>query len=265
MSADVLDELVRAAEASCGRLGVSPERLGAFLIDRGIAAGGETRTDLVLACACLDGVPAALAYFERHLLQPVGARLARADGTQIADEVVGRLRETLCIRAPGRAPRLAAYSGRGDLRGWLEVVATREAHKVRRREVRGHDDAEILASRPDDDDLVLRQMNTQLRAELAIAFRDALGCATPRSRLLLRQRYLDGLTFDEIAALHGVHRITAMRWMARTEKELLREIQRALVDRLGLATHEVADLVEDARSRLDLSLRGLLASERGAP
>ena len=255
-------QLVEAADAAFGKLGVSAERLASLLADRELT---DARPDLVLACACLDGVPAALAYFEEHLLKPVDVRLARAHGTQIADEVVGRLRETLYIAAPGRTARLASYSGRGDLRGWLEVVATREAHKVRRRESHGHDDADILDSLPDDDDLELRQMKTQHRAELALAFREALDRATPRSRLLLRQRYLDGLTLDAIAGLHGVHRITAMRWMARTEKDLLREIQRALVDRLHLATREVADLVEDARSRLDLSLRGLLASEGGVP
>jgi RNA polymerase sigma-70 factor (ECF subfamily) len=255
-------ELVAAAEATYGRLGVSAERFTAFLATREVS---QARPDLVLACACLDGTPPALAYFEEHLLAPVGARLARVHGSQIAEEVIGRLRETLYVAAPGRAARLASYAGRGDLRGWLEVVAVREAHKVRRREVRGHDnDADILDSLPDDDDLELRQMKAQHRAELALAFREALERATPRSRLLLRQRYLDGLTLDEIAGLHNVHRITVMRWMARTEKELLCEIQRALTARLGLATREVADLVEDARSRLDLSLRGLLA-DGGVP
>ncbi|HEY1811181.1 MAG TPA: sigma-70 family RNA polymerase sigma factor [Kofleriaceae bacterium] len=249
-------ELVDAAEATYGRLGVTVERFAAFLATRELS---QARPDLVLACACLDRAPRALAYFEEHLLAPVGARLARVHGSQVADEVVGRLRETLYLAAPGREARLASYAGRGDLRGWLEVVAVREAHKVRRREVRGHDDADILESLPDDDDLELRQMKTQHRAELALAFREALDRATPRSRLLLRQRYLDGLTFDEIAGLHNVHRITVMRWMAHTEKDLLLEIQRALSARLGLATREVADLVEDARSRLDLSLRGLLA------
>jgi hypothetical protein len=82
----------------------------------------------------------------------------------------------------------------------------------------------------------------------------------PRERLLLRQRYLDSLTLDEVAALHGVHRITVMRWLARIEKALMRDIRKNLVARLGLETAEVENLVDDARSRLDISLRGLLGA-----
>ena len=81
---------------------------------------------------------------------------------------------------------------------------------------------------------------------------------TPRERLILRQRYIDQLNLDEVGALHGVHRITVMRWLARIEKTLLREIRRSLMARLRLAESEVEHLVDDARSRLDLSLRGLL-------
>jgi RNA polymerase sigma-70 factor (ECF subfamily) len=253
----VVDVLARA-EAAWPGVGVDITRFEAFVAERD--AGDSLRTDLVLACACLDGQPAALALFEERLLAPVAARLSRAGlGSAVADETISRLRASLFVADPGTQPKLAAYSGRGDLRGWLEVVATREAYKVARKAPANGDD-HILASLPDDDDLELRHIKEQHRAELGRAFSEALATLPPRERLLLRQRYLDGLTFDEVAALHGVHRITVMRWFARIEKTLLRDIRTNLVGRLGLETAEVEHLVDDARSRLDISLRGLLAS-----
>jgi RNA polymerase sigma-70 factor (ECF subfamily) len=260
-----IDDLLARAREQWPGIEITAARLGELLAERGIVPEASTRPDLALACACLDGSPKALAQFEERMLAPVTARLARTNGRQVADDVTSRLRELLFAGAAGGAPRLASYSGRGDLRGWLEVVASREVHKLRGRDVPLPDDDHILASLPDDDDLELRQIKAQHRAELSRAFREVLASLPTRSRLLLRQRYLDGLTFDDVAALHGVHRITVMRWMARIEKSLLREIQRVLVERLRLAHSEVAHLVDDARSRLDLSLRGLLESQRRVP
>jgi RNA polymerase sigma-70 factor, ECF subfamily len=258
MTADAVDALVAQARELWPEITVSGERFARFLADRG-ESEPACRVDLVLACACLDGDPAALALFEERLLAPVVQRLARSGlGTGVADEVTSRLRETLFVGAPGGAPRLASYSGRGELRGWLEVVATREAYKVARKEPSGSDDDQILASLPDDDDLELRHMKAQHRSELGRAFSEALAGLAARERLILRQRYLDQLTLDEVGAVHGVHRITVMRWLARIEKTLLREIRRSLMARLKLAESEVEYLVDDARSRLDLSLRGLL-------
>ncbi len=236
---------------------VASERFAEFVRER-VSSLAEVRADLVLACACLDGLPSALAVFEEQLLAPVVSRLSRTGlGSSTAEEAIGRLRATLFVADLGSKPRLATYSGRGDLRGWLEVVATREAYKVARREPPAGDD-QILASLPDDDDLELRHIKTQHRSELKRAFVEALAALPRRERLVLRQRYLDGLTFDEVAGLHNVHRITVMRWFGRIEKSLLLEIRRLLMVRLRLDASEVAHLVEDARSRFDLSLHGLL-------
>lgn len=257
MSDHIDTAIARAADVWPG-LAIDSERLARFVAGR---AHDDIRPDVVLACACIDGQPTALALFEERLLAPVAARLRAKLGVGVADETIGRLREALFVGTAGGPPKLATYSGRGDLRGWLEVVATREAHKVAQRDHTPGDD-QILASLPDDDDLELRHIRAQHRAELGRAFAEALASLPARERLLLRQRYLDGLTFDELAPLHGVHRVTVMRWFARIEKTLLREIRRVLTQRLGLATEEVDHLVDDARSRLELSLRGLLLSRR---
>jgi RNA polymerase sigma-70 factor (ECF subfamily) len=253
----VEDALARAT-ARWPQLRVTEERLGAFAASCGVDAASDIRPDLVLACACLDGQPAAIAIFEAELMAPVASKLARLGiSSAAADEAISRLRALLYVAEPGGRPKLAAYSGRGDLRGWLEVVARREAYKLALREPASGDD-HILESLSGDDDLELRHIKSQHRAELRRAFADALAQLSTRDRLILRQRYLDRLTFDEVAALQGVHRLTVMRWLGRIEKELLHAIRRLLIERLRLAASEVDQLVDDARSTLDLSLNGLL-------
>jgi RNA polymerase sigma-70 factor (ECF subfamily) len=269
MMADVeigsgIQQALADAAARWPHVKLAPERFAEFVSARS-ASATELRADLVLACACLAGQADAIAIFDSELLAPVGARIARSGiGVDAAEEVMGRLRASLFVCEPGSRPKLASYTGRGELRGWLEVVATRESYKVLRKvPPRGDDD--ILASLPDDDDLEMRHIKTQHRDELGRAFADALAGLPRRDRLLLRQRYLDRLTFDEVAALHAAHRITAMRWFARIEKALLLEIRRLLMTRLCLGASEVAHLVDDARSRFELSLHGLLGSKVTAP
>jgi RNA polymerase sigma-70 factor (ECF subfamily) len=187
--------------------------------------GGERQPDLVLACACLDGDSRAIGLFEREILAPVAARLAGAGmGSGVAEEAIGRLREALFVAPEGGRPKLAAYSGRGALRGWFEVIATRELYKISRSEPQALSDDHILALLPADDDLELRHIKAQHRAELKSAFGEALGGLSFHERLILRQRYLDGLTLDEVGAVQGIHRITVMRQLAKIERKRLLEI-----------------------------------------
>ena len=79
-------------------------------------------TDLWLACGCARGDPASLRVFDQRYLSKVPALIRRADADgQLAQEVAQELREKLLVPEAGRA-RIADYSGRGDLLGWLRIV-----------------------------------------------------------------------------------------------------------------------------------------------
>jgi RNA polymerase sigma-70 factor (ECF subfamily) len=88
--------------------------------------------DFYLACACVDHLPGALELFERTHLQPlINALERRHHSRPLAEEVVQELRTRLLV---GPQPQLASYSGRGSLKGWLKVSATREALALQRRQ-----------------------------------------------------------------------------------------------------------------------------------
>ena len=128
----VHDAASRAAHPSIDRNAIDEQRFAAELGRRlGEGATPEAlaavhAADVYLAIACCDGDPAAVAILERDFLREVdfAARKVRAAPDQ-ADEVRGHLRRVLFVAEPGRRAGLSDFAGRGDLRGYIRVIATR--------------------------------------------------------------------------------------------------------------------------------------------
>jgi RNA polymerase sigma-70 factor (ECF subfamily) len=213
--------------------------------------------DLYLACAIEQGDAAALRAFESYLTQ-IDIAIAHLDGgSALADDVRTAVRER--VLAHGGKGKLAEYRGRGDLRGWLRVVAVREALQLlraRRRE----------APMPDDlaDKLVVgaAAMTSDEQRAYKQAFATALGELTPRERNLLRQHYLHGATVDDLGALYGVHRATPARWIAQIRETLLRRTRQLVGAALRLTGTELDSAMDKLASHVDYSLRHTLSYER---
>src|SRR5438270_7708306 len=95
----------------------------------------EHQADIELARACASGDPGAIERFDAELASCVDRAVRKIGGDRGAvDEVTQRLRERLLVGTPERAARITEYTGRGPLRAWLRVVATRELLDMRRRE-----------------------------------------------------------------------------------------------------------------------------------
>jgi RNA polymerase sigma-70 factor (ECF subfamily) len=113
-----------------------------------------------------------------------------------------------------------------------------------------------IAARSCNPDITVLGM--QLGSEFEAAFRSAFATLAPRDRNLLRYQVLDRLGIDRIAALHGVHRATAARWVAHARKALIEGIRCRLQDRLGVDRKELDSTLRQLASRIDLSLRWML-------
>jgi len=221
--------------------------------------------DLYLAAACAVGDEAAIRALTegyRAALAPPLRRLGLAPDE--VDDVLLELWASLLIQRPGGRPRIADYRGRGELRAWLITVALRTAYRVV--EPRGRQaalDEGHLAGLPDDGaDPELDYVKRRYGDELRQAVHAALAALPRRDRTLLRRHHLDGLTVDDLAALHQVHRATAARWLVNARDATLRHVQRALRERLGVSEPELASLWRVLRSQLDVSLERALADTR---
>jgi RNA polymerase sigma-70 factor (ECF subfamily) len=223
--------------------------------------GTPEEDEVALAKACAKGDPQALATFDRLYLADVPAGLAhmKLDRAMI-DDVVQEVRAKLLVGADGAPPRILEYAGQGKLRGLCQVMAARAALTRLRGNKRtiSDDGVDALATAADDPELAF--LKAHYRDAFKTAFTDAAGELDARDRNLLRLHHLGGVTLDQLAAMYGVHRATAVRWLADVRKRLLAGTRTRLRATLSVSADELDSIMELIGSRLEASVRRLLDS-----
>jgi RNA polymerase sigma-70 factor, ECF subfamily len=221
--------------------------------------------DLYLALACLRGDGAALAAFEAHCLDSVDGALGRLSAAgDVITEVKQRLRRSLLV-ADGQPPAIAQFSGRGNLRAWVRVIAVREALALMRQARKDSplEDALLAQRLMPADDPELSYLKNVYRQEFKSAFAASMAALGDRARTLLRQQLIDGLSIDELGALYHVHRATAARWLESARRQLVEDTLAALRSRLQVQPDELDSILRLIRSQLDVSVGGLAVRKRG--
>jgi RNA polymerase sigma-70 factor (ECF subfamily) len=210
-----------------------------------------------LAEACARGDAAALATLERAYLAPSRAGLAHMRlPAAVLDDVMQATREKLLTGDP---PRLLGYAGQGKLRGLIQVVAARTALDHVRGQQRFTPDDAVAELAALDDDPELAYLKAHYRDAWKTAFTDAAGALEARDRNLLRLHHLSGVTLDALAAMYGVHRATAVRWLADARAKLLSGTRTRLGAALAVSEAELDSIIGLIDSRLDASVARLLA------
>lgn len=231
------------------------------------AIGALRAEDLYLACACLRGDPAAVRAFQKSLYPLIAAALRRMDaGFPYIEDVQQVVYQRVFMGTDDHPPRISQYAGRGSFRNWIRVMAVRLAQNLMRAQRRerglGDGDQDLAASLELDDGAELKQLKHLYRQEFNDAFREALAALESRDRNLLRLRVLEGMTTEQIAALHHVHRMTVSRWFSAIQTRLLKSTRRRLADRIGATAEDVISLVRLLQSQLDISIRRYLSPAR---
>ncbi|HSS01203.1 MAG TPA: helix-turn-helix domain-containing protein [Kofleriaceae bacterium] len=263
-----------AGLAAWPEIDVAPERFGGELArrigsptsaDAAVAAVAAIRgADVYLAIACCDGGEGAIARIDDVLareLKHVALKLhATPDQTT---EIHAELRRILLVDEPPRRAALREYAGRGDLRGYIRVMATRaliRAINRGRREI-AIADHEFFDRMLPNDDAEISFLRAQYHDAVDGALRAALAGLDARSRALLRYQLIDGWSIDQVGKLYGVHRATAARWLAEAREVLGTAIRTELAARLQISPAEVDSIVRLVQSRVDMSLDRLLVPE----
>jgi RNA polymerase sigma-70 factor, ECF subfamily len=247
----------------CGRTrwpGV-PLELAAF---SAYLSGGERNlalaAEMYLACACLLHVPEAVQAFRQEYLGAVGEYLGTlATSKDVVEEVRQQMMVKLLMPQRDRPPRLADWTGRGSLEGWLRMAAVRIAIDLRRESSRLAEDdpsASIITADDIDAALLKRRYGDDFRA----AFREALASLPAEAKAVLRLHYLEGVTSAQLAALFNVSRPTAVRRTAEAKRHVFEETTRRLSAKVGLSGPEVESLITVMRSQLHVSVARLLSS-----
>lgn len=260
--------LLEAARSAWPDVAVVPEDflrwLEARLPPSGQGTEGLKVADLYLVFACTRGDAAALRSFEKHYVPELEAALVRLRlSASQRDELRQELRRKLLVSEDGGEPRIGLYGGRGELRRWVRAVATREGLMLlRQQSPEVCVDEELFDSFPAaSEDVELQHARREYHVEFKRAFEEALASLEPAERNLLRRHFIDGLTTPQLAALHGIHRVSMFRRLRQVCDALVERTRKLLLQRLPVSEVELSSLNRLIRSHLDMSLERLLPPE----
>jgi len=277
----VVDELLADlhGKGGCERVGLSREDFAVILCEVGAkyastSSGAEMRTfflslrieELAIARACAAGNNHAWELFLtrfREKLYQAALRIAREDSAarELADTLYADLYGTT-TRDGVRLSKLASYTGRGSLEGWLRTVLAQEyinRYRRTRRLVSLDEESEegVQFAAPDPEPVA----SSDPRLESATD--EALAALTSEERMVLSAYYLDGRTLAEIARMLAVHESTISRKIDKLAKALRKKILANLMGR-GMARRQAEEALEVDVRDLQVDIRRGLAQESAA-
>lgn len=223
--------------------------------------------ELALARACAAGNNSAWELFltrYREKLYLAALGIAREDSAarDLADTLYADLYGTT-TREGQRLSKLASYTGRGSLEGWLRTVLSQEYVNRYRRTKRlvslDEESEEGVQFRASD-----RQPVAPADRRLELATDEALAFLSGDDRMVLSAYFLDERTLAEIARTFGVHESTISRKLDKLTRSLRKQILAGLVRR-GMTRRQAEEAMEVDVRDLQLDIRRKLAQESATP
>lgn len=248
-------QAVAAARTRWPELVIDEDEFVQLVVERAPVEEPPFLVELVLATACVQGDGGAIRCFHREMFDRVDRVLSRLGlSAADADDVKQEIRTKLLL---GDA-KLAQYQGTGPLAQWVASVAGREAlGAMRKRKASDSlsDDEDLLDAA---DDPELQTLKTRHGAEFKEAFQAAVADLSARDRAILRAMIVDDRGVNEVAAVYGIHRVTASRWVSEIRHALLKGTRARLRDKLRLDDTSLDSAIRLIDSNLDMSLFRLL-------
>jgi RNA polymerase sigma-70 factor (ECF subfamily) len=173
------------------------------------------------------------------------------------------------------AGKLAYYSGRGSLAGWLRAVVAQLAidqHRKQSRFVQTEEDADFdrIIQHGQDEQIWSghgevvnpeQEISRKLAgAQMQKALAKSVKQLAAEDRLLVKLYYFDGLRLREAGAVLGVHEATASRRLTRVHAELRQQVEQILEEE-GWTKPETQRAFADLGLHLEADIEPLLATE----
>jgi RNA polymerase sigma-70 factor, ECF subfamily len=273
--ADLLPDL--HAKSGCEKIGLARESFAVILCDVATkylpadASQEDARIflltlrieELALAHACAAGSNSAWEIFltrYREKLYQSALRIARENSAarDLADSLYAELYGTT-TRDGERVSKLASFTGRGSLEGWLRTVLAQEFVNRYRRTKRlvsldeeSEDGAQFAAPQPE----ALPSADSRLESATGAA----LAALSAEDRMVLAAYYLDGRTLAEIARMLGVHESTISRKVDKLAKSLRKKILAGMMQQ-GMARRQAEEALEADVRDLQVDIRRSLAQD----
>ena len=220
-----------------------------------------------MARACAAGYDHAWEVFltrYREKLYDIATYIAKeaSAARELADSLYADLYGTV-LRDGKRVSKLASYTGRGSLEGWLRTVLAQEFinryRKTKRLvslEEESDEGAQFCA--PKAEPVAVTDPRLELATDEALAFLEG------EDRFVLSAYYLDQRTLAEIAGMLRVHESTISRKLDKLVKALRKQILAGMVRR-GMSRRQAEEALQVDVRDLRVDLRQKLAAQETAP
>jgi RNA polymerase sigma-70 factor, ECF subfamily len=223
--------------------------------------------ELALARACAAGQERAWEVFLtrfREKLYDIAGYIAKESSAarELADCLYADLYGTT-VRDGKRVSKLASYTGRGSLEGWLRTVLAQEyvnRYRRQRRLVSLDEESEEGVQFAAAESAPVANVDPRIEA----ATDDALAELSAEDRFVLASYYLDSRTLAEIARILHVHESTISRKLDKLAKSLRKHILAGLARR-GMSRQQAQEALEVDVRDLQLNLRSRLLQENAHP
>jgi RNA polymerase sigma-70 factor, ECF subfamily len=221
--------------------------------------------ELALARGCAAGHEHAWEVFltrYREKLYDIAGYITKETSAarELADSIYAELYGT-ATRDGQRTSKLASYTGRGSLEGWLRTVMAQEhinRYRRQRRLVSLDEEAEdgVQFATPEPEPEITVDPRLEAATDEVLA---GLPC---EDRFVLASYFLDGRTLAEIARILGVHESTISRKLDKLAKSLRKQILASL-GRRGMSRRQAQEALEVDVRDLRVNIRSRLAQETG--
>lgn len=251
------------------------------------AAGAEVKDfideiradDLCLIIACEKGDEAAWDDLVKNFDATVKSAARKfAKNVEDAEDLAGSIwAELYGLKrdADGRLKsKLAYYSGRGSLGGWLRAVTNqlaidqfrKESKFVQIEEAREFENLAQESSENSENAKVIHGSDNpeenfsrrQTENDVSDALKQAINELEAEDKLILKLYYFDDLKLKDIGATLGFHEATASRKLVRIQTEIRKSVEKVLQSKHGWQKDEVKRHLSDAASKLGMNFEKLL-------
>jgi len=237
--------------------------------------------DLCLIVACEKGDEKAWEYLVANFDSTVKSAARKIssnkdDAEDLASSIWAELYGLRQDANGNKKSKLAYYSGRGSLAGWLRAVVSQLAIDEYRKQSRfvqieenrefenlaedasNHSRNQLVVHHADNPEELLT--NEQTTRDVSLALKHAIDSLEAEDRLVMKLYYFDDRKLKEIGVMFGYHEATASRKLVRIQSEIRKSVEKELLRQHGWSETEVKRYLSETASKLGISVEKLFAA-----
>ena len=200
----------------------------------------------------------------------------KEDAEDLAGSIWAELHGLKLDKEGNKKSKLAYYSGKGSLAGWLRAVTNQLAideFRKMKRIVQTEDDREFenlaqeSSENADNKTVVSATENpediyseTEAQKDIVEALQTAIAELDDEDRLMMKLYYFEDLKLKDIAATFGFHEATASRKLVRIQNAIRQTVEKTLKEKHGWNESEVKKYLSETAEKLGMNLEKMFTA-----